>query len=172
MISLTFPGFGLAAQNPRECIILRRFLRFYMILKPIADSHTFPGFRPGRPAPLQNAWFYLDSCDFTWFWSQSLFSHTFPGFRPGRPEPLQNLYPVISYDFLFATACYFQLFPAGSWYFLLLPIFSYYFPLVPTISWDFLLFPNTFPFDSMVPKIISKSTPKSIPKSIPFSFSK
>ena len=119
--------------------------------------------RPGHPKPLQNAWFYVDFCDFIWFWSESLILILFQGFGisaqhsyrfmillrsirfymilkpimvfayfsrvsawpPRTPPECKNL--AISYDLLFATACYFQSFPAGSCCFL-------YFLSFPTIS--------------------------------------
>ena len=51
--SLNFLASAWPPKTPPECMILRGFLRFYLILKRIADSHTFPGFRHFRPALLQ-----------------------------------------------------------------------------------------------------------------------
>ena len=127
-----------------------------------AFCNYFSRFQPDVPEPLQNAWFYLDSCDIMRFCSQWFFLLTLPRFSLISQNP-SRIYdftwiPVILCDFvgnvcfclLFQVSsagncwqvllhCYFLLFPTISWYFLLFHGISCYF-LLPAISCYFLVF--------------------------------
>ena len=85
-----FLRFSLAAQNSSR---MHDFTRIHAILCDFeADGWFYWFFEVSTccQEPLQNAWFYQDSCNLKRFWSQRLVLLIFWRFQQGRPEPLQN----------------------------------------------------------------------------------
>ena len=116
---LTFSGFSLISQNPS------RIHDFTWILAILCDfvadgrfCNYFSRFQPDLPEPLQNAWFYLDSCDIMRFCSQWFFLLTLPRFslisqNPSRIHDFTWI-PVILCDFV-GNGCFCLLFQVSAW---------------------------------------------------------
>ena len=123
----------------------------------------FSRFQADLAKPFQNAWFYLDSNDFTWSWSESLFLLTFWGFRLISQNPCRihdfTWILVILCDFVAECSrwLFFAItFPGfnltsqnpiqNAWFSCHLQLFlaiSYYFLPFPAMSCCFLQFPAT-----------------------------
>ena len=101
LILASFWGFSLAAQNPSRRHDFTRIHPIIFDFVPMADFGKFLGFQPGRPETFQKVWFYQDSCNFNWFWSQWRILTNFWGFslaaqNPPKRHDFTRIYPILS----------------------------------------------------------------------------
>ena len=77
-------------RTPPDCMILRAFLQFLPILKPLGAFAYFSWIQPGRPEPLPDCTILPASSNFERYWNQWILVLTFLGFSL-TVQNMQNL---------------------------------------------------------------------------------